>query len=180
MLTHQCADVKTHCFLGELEHRLHSSRLEYLGIFFARKGFCKEFDEKHKADIEIDNRGAPLAVPPEIFVRALSGFQKLLRNALKHSEMQHLEVNVQGSPTEIRLALRDSGAGIDLDMAMSNQGPEHISVLERITLVKGTLSIIPRLQSGTEGSVRAPLAAGTQTNQAKKAAARSLEAEPLE
>jgi hypothetical protein len=51
------------------------------------------------------------------------------------------------------------------------QGLALISVLERVKLVKGTLSIIPRLQSGPEGSVRAPLAAGTQANQAKKAAA---------
>jgi PAS domain S-box-containing protein len=154
-----------------LSHELHSSRLEYLGLVSAMKGFCKEFGDKHKVDVAFDYEGVPRTIPPEISICLFRVLQESLHNALKHSGVQHFEVTVHGSPTEVRLAVRDSGVGFDPELPRSTQGLGLISMQERVKLVKGTISIISRPQSGTEVSVCVPLPAGTQADQAKWAGA---------
>jgi len=154
-----------------LSHELHSSRLEYIGIVSAMKGFCKEFGAKHKVDVDFDDEEVPRNVPPGISICLFRVLQESLHNALKHSGVRHFEVKVQGSPTEIQLTVRDSGVGFDPKLAMSAQGLGLISMLERVKLVQGTISISSRPRSGTEVSVRVPLPAGTQTDQAKTAGA---------
>jgi PAS domain S-box-containing protein len=154
-----------------LSHELHSSRLEYIGIVSAMKGFCKEFGAKHKVDVDFDNEEVPRTVPPGISICLFRVLQESLHNSLKHSGVRHFEVKVQGSPTEILLTVRDSGVGFDPKLAMSTQGLGLISMLERVKLVQGTISISSRPRSGTEVSVRVPLPAGTQTDQAKTAGA---------
>ena len=154
-----------------LSHELHSSRLEYLGMVSAMKGFCKEFGNKHKVDVDFDSQGVPPTVPPEISICMFRVLQESLHNALKHSGVQHFEVKVQGSLLEITLTVRDSGAGFDPELARNTRGLGLISMQERVKLVQGTISIRSKLQSGTEVSVRVPLSAETQTGQAKMAGA---------
>jgi PAS domain S-box-containing protein len=154
-----------------LSHELHSSRLEYLGIFSAMKNFCKEFSDKHKVDVVFDIQGEQLILPPEISVCLFRILQESLHNALKHSGVRRFEVTLQGSPAEIQLTVRDSGVGFDPALAPSTQGLGLISMQERVRLVKGTISITSRPLSGTEVSVRVPLPAGTRTEQARKAGA---------
>jgi signal transduction histidine kinase len=154
-----------------LSHELHSSRLEYLGIVSAMKGFCKEFGDKHKVNVAFDNHGVPRTLPPEISICLFRVLQESLHNTLKHSGVRHFEVMMQGSPTEIRLAVRDSGVGFDPELPRSTQGLGLISMQERVKLVKGTISITSRPLSGTEVSVRVPLPVGTLADQAKMAGA---------
>jgi signal transduction histidine kinase len=154
-----------------LSHELHSSRLEYLGIFSAMKNFCKEFSDKHKVDVVFDIQGEQLILPPEISVCLFRILQESLHNALKHSGVRRFEVTLQGLPAEIQLTVRDSGVGFDPALAPSTQGLGLISMQERVRLVKGTISITSRPLSGTEVSVRVPLPAGTRTEQARKAGA---------
>src|ERR1700730_3190231 len=135
------------------------------------KGFCKEFGAKHRVDVDFDNEEVPRTVPPGISICPFRVLQESLHNALKHSGVQHFEVKVQGSPTEILLTVRDSGVGFDPKLAMSTEGLGLISMLERVKLVQGTISISSRPRSGTEVSVRVPLPDGTQTDQAKTAGA---------
>ena len=42
-----------------LSHELHSSKLEYLGLVSAMKGFCKEFGDKHKVEVDFGSEGIP-------------------------------------------------------------------------------------------------------------------------
>ena len=154
-----------------LSHELHSSRLEYLGMFSAMKSFSREFSDKHKVDVVFDIRGDQLYLPPEISVCLFRILQESLHNALKHSGVRRFEVTLQASPAEIQLTVRDSGVGFDPALASSSQGLGLISMRERVKLVKGTIAITSRPLSGTEVSVRVPLPAGTRTEQARKAGA---------
>jgi signal transduction histidine kinase len=93
--------------------------------------------------------------------------QEGLQNALKHSGLRFFEVKLHGSPGEIHLIVRDSGVGFDPELAKDSQGLGLVSMQERVRLVKGTISITSRPQSGTEINVRVPLSAGAQTDKAK-------------
>jgi signal transduction histidine kinase len=154
-----------------LSHELHSSKLEYLGLVSAMKSFCKEFGGKHKLEIDFSSEGIPSDVPPEISMCLFRVTQEGLQNALKHSGVRFFEVKMHGSPTDIQLTVRDLGKGFDPELAKDTPGLELVSMQERVRLVKGTISITSRPQSGTEINVRVPLSAGEQTERAKLAGA---------
>ena len=62
------ADISTS--VNALSHRLHSSKLEYLGLVAALRSFCREFSEQHHVDVTFSHDPIPdelaagdLAVP---------------------------------------------------------------------------------------------------------------------
>ena len=59
-LRNQTAQLATD--VQAISHGLHSSKLEYLGIVTAMKGFCREFAEKHQIEIDFQTRDLPDAV----------------------------------------------------------------------------------------------------------------------
>ena len=150
-----------------LSHELHSSKLEYLGLIPAMRGFCREYGEKHKVNIAFSGEGVPPSVPQEISLCLLRVMQEGLQNALKHSGTRFFEVQVHGSPAEIHLTVRDSGVGFDPELVMDAPGLGLVSMQERVKLVKGTISITSKPQSGTEINVRVPLSAGRQRSGAR-------------
>jgi signal transduction histidine kinase len=154
-----------------LSHELHSSRLEYLGLVSAMKSFCKEFGDKHKVEIDFNSEGIPSGIPPEVSLCLFRVLQEGLHNGLKHSGVRFFEVKLNGSLSEIHLTVRDSGVGFDPELARGSQGLGLVSMQERVRLVKGTISITSRPQSGTEINVRVPLSAGVQREKANLAGA---------
>ena len=154
-----------------LSHELHSSKLEYVGLVAAMRSFCTELAQKQKVEIDFNHAGIPPAVPQETSLCLFRVMQEALHNAVKHSGVQHFEVKLHGSPTEIHLTVRDSGVGFDPELARTSRGLGLISMRERVNMVKGSFSITSRPQSGTEVSVRVPLSAETRAEEAKVAGA---------
>lgn len=150
-----------------LSHELHSSKLEYIGLVSAMKGFCKEFSDKQKVEVNFDGDSVPSIFSRDISLCVFRVMQEGLHNALKHSGVKFFEVKLHGSPTEIRLTVRDPGVGFDPELIKDTQGLGLISMQERVRLVKGTISITSRPHSGTEINVRVPLSAGEQTEKVK-------------
>jgi len=154
-----------------LSHELHSSKLEYLGLVSAMESFCREFGGKHRVEIDFSSEGILSDVPPKVSLCLFRVMQEGLQNALKHSGVRLFEVKLHGSSAEIHLTVRDLGAGFDPELIKDTQGLGLISMRERVRLLKGTISITSRPQSGTEINVRVPLESGVQTERAKLAGA---------
>lgn len=154
-----------------LSHELHSSRLEFLGLVSAIKGFCTEFGHKYEVEVAFDSEGIPPTLPEDISLCLFRVMQEGLHNALKHSGVRLFEVKLHGSPTEIHLTVRDSGVGFDPELARDTRGLGLVSMQERVRLVKGSISITSKPQSGTEINVRVPVSAGEQKEQAMFAGA---------
>jgi PAS domain S-box-containing protein len=140
-----------------ISHRLHSSKLRYLGIVVAAKSFCREFSEQHKVETNFTHADIPLTVPDEISLCLFRVLQEAMQNAVKHSGVQHFEVELRAALEEIHLTVRDLGRGFDPEAVMNNRGLGLISMQERVNLVKGTFSIDSRPDAGTTIHVRVPL-----------------------
>jgi PAS domain S-box-containing protein len=150
-----------------ISHRLHSSKLRYLGIVAAAKSFCQEFSGQQKVEIDFTPVDIPPSVPEEISLCLFRVLQEALHNAVKHSGVRHFEVQLRGASGEIQLTIRDFGVGFDPEEAMmNNRGLGLISMRERISLVQGTFSIASKPQWGTEINVRVPLSVGMGMSQA--------------
>jgi PAS domain S-box-containing protein len=150
------------CDLGQdiqaLSHRLHSSKLEYLGLVTAAKSFCRELSERRKVRIDFKHADVPAIIPKEISLCLFRVLQEALQNAVKHSADQNFTVEVHGTKEGISLSVCDSGIGFDWQDAMNRRGIGLISMRERLHLVDGELSIRSTLGRGTIVLACVPLA----------------------
>jgi PAS domain S-box-containing protein len=140
-----------------ISHRLHSSQLEYLGIEAAAASFCRELSEQKKVIVDFAGRGVPGKVPNDVSLCLFRVLQEALHNAVKYSGVERFAVQLNGTSDEIHLTVLDSGIGFDPEAAINGRGLGLISMQERVSLVKGTISIASNLMCGTEISVRVPV-----------------------
>ncbi len=141
-----------------LSHELHSSKLEYLGAVAGMKSWCKEFSERHKIQIAFHSAEVPRSLPQEIALCLFRVLQESVHNAVKHSGASAIEVQLQADPGGIRLIVRDSGCGFDLNAAMQGHGLGLTSMQERVRLVNGNIEIQSMPMVGTTIHVRVPFA----------------------
>jgi PAS domain S-box-containing protein len=151
MVTELVRDVEA------LSHRLHSSKLEYLGLAVAGASFCQKLSEHQKVKIDFHSDGIPRDLPQEVSLCLFRIMQEALQNGIKHSGAQRFEVHLSRERNTIRLSVRDSGIGFDLDAAIKGRGVGLSSMQERAKLIGGELLIESRPQHGTTIQVRAPL-----------------------
>jgi PAS domain S-box-containing protein len=139
-----------------LSHRLHSSKLEHLGIAAAAAGFCRELATQQRVEIDFDCAGVPRNLPSEVSLCLFRVLQEALHNAVKYSGARRFRVELGAAENEIRLVVSDSGLGFDPEAAMSGSGLGLISMRERVHLVGGEISIESQPNRGTNVRVRVP------------------------
>jgi PAS domain S-box-containing protein len=140
-----------------LSHRLHSSKLEYLGIAVAAQSFCRELSERYKVHISFSHSEIPRNLPKEIGLCLFRVLQEALQNAVKHSGVQDFKVELRGRAGEILLSVIDAGNGFDSHDAVNRLGVGLISMRQRLQLVNGELSIVSELGRGTAIYARVPV-----------------------
>jgi PAS domain S-box-containing protein len=146
-----------------LSHELHSSRLEYLGIAAAMRGFCKQFSEQQDVGVDFRTYDLPGILLPDVSLCLFRVMQEALHNSAKHSGVRHVDVRLWGTPDEVHLTVRDSGAGFDSEAAKESRGIGLVSMEERLKLIKGTFSIESQPKRGTTIHARVPLGSGSDT-----------------
>jgi signal transduction histidine kinase len=139
-----------------LSHELHSSRLEYLGIIAAMKGFCREFGEKQRVEIDFKDHDVPGSLPPDISLCLFRVLQEALNNSAKHSGADNFVVRLWGAANEVCLSVRDSGSGFDSEAVKESHGLGLISMEERLAMVDGSLYIDSHPNVGTAIYARVP------------------------
>src|SRR6201985_3391988 len=120
--------------IQSLSHELHSSRLQYLGIATAIRGFCREFSEQQKVEIDCKIHDLPVPLSPDISLCFFRVLQEALHNSAKHSGVRHFEVELWGTPDEIYLTVSDRGVGFDITAAKARRGLGLVSMAERLKL----------------------------------------------
>jgi len=141
-----------------LSHRLHSSKLEYLGLGAAAESFCKELSAGQNVEIDFHSQGIPEKLPQEISLCIFRVLQEALQNAVKYSGSRRFEVSLAGTLNQIELTVHDSGIGFEPAKASSGHGLGLTSMRERLKMVDGYLSIDSKPQIGTTIYARVPLA----------------------
>ncbi len=142
--------------LRGLSHELHSSKLRYLGVVAAIKGWCMEFAERQRIEVNFRD-DVSSAVPLEVGLCLLRVLQEALNNAMKHSGAKRTEVRLTEPSGEIHLIISDSGAGFDVEAAKHDRGLGLASMQERVRTVHGSIVINSKPMGGTSIHVRVPL-----------------------
>jgi PAS domain S-box-containing protein len=157
-------EIRRHCaqIAGDvqaLSHKLHSSKLEYLGLTAAIRSYCHEFSQQHDVSVQFADFNVPSFLPRDISLSLFRVTQEALQNALKHSGVRQFSVSLRGSANEIQLEVSDRGAGFDVEGAKLDRGLGLVSMQERVHLVHGIFTIESTANGGTKILVRVPLVA---------------------
>ena len=145
-----------------LSHRLHSSKLEYLGLVKASAGYCRELAERHNLEIDFQSGDVP-KLPQEIELCLFRVLQEALQNAIKHSGARKFEVLLKATSDDVQVRVHDSGIGFDAEQIVNGHGLGLTSMKERLRLVDGRLFINSRTHGGTRIYARVPISAGMRS-----------------
>ena len=146
-----------------LSHRLHPSKLEYLGLEAAASSLCRELSERQNVKIDFRCDGLPEDLSDDISLCIFRVLQEALHNAVKYSGVDEFEVSLEYVSHKIQLRLHDSGAGFDPTLTTAEHGLGLTSMNERLKLVSGELSIHSRPHEGTTIVARVPRGQGATT-----------------
>lgn len=149
-----------------LSHRLHSSKLEYLGLPAAAQSFCKEIAEKHNVRVDFKHYGISRILPHDVSLSLFRVLQEALQNGVKHSGSRSFTAELRATSDKIVLTVTDAGSGFAEETAFRGKRLGLISMRERMQLVHGELSIKSKIGVGTTIYARAPL----KSNQYQKMA----------
>jgi signal transduction histidine kinase len=155
VLCHQVGEIASD--LHAIAYRLHSPKLEYIGLVAAVRSFCRESSLQQSVEIDFTHSRVPAELSQEVSLTLFRVLQESLHNATKHSGVRNFTVQLLGTPREIALHVSDGGAGFDPKAAKNQKGLGLISMRERVSLVDGTISITSRPNGGTTIAARVPL-----------------------
>jgi PAS domain S-box-containing protein len=140
-----------------LSHELHSSKMEYLGVVAGFRSWCNEFGDRQNMKVNFKS-DVVNPISTDIGVTLFRVLQEALHNAIKHSGVKQVEVQLSEHSDEIHLTINDAGRGFEIDAAKQGRGLGLASMEERVRLVKGTIAIDSKPMGGTRIRVRVPVA----------------------
>jgi PAS domain S-box-containing protein len=154
-LQKQTADITAD--VQALSHELHPPRLLHLGVVVAMRGFCSELSAQKNVAIDFRDEDVPEGLPPDVSLCLFRVLQEALHNAVRHSRVRHVDVQLRGTMDAVHLTVRDEGVGFDVDAASRGLGLGLTSMKERLKLVGGELFIESHSARGTTVSARVPV-----------------------
>ena len=99
---------------------------------------------------------AAAPIPLETGLTLFRILQEALHNAVEHSGVERVDVQLSEHLNEIRLTISDAGKGFDVAAARQGRGLGLASMEERVRLVNGTISIVSSPMGGTSIRIRVP------------------------
>jgi signal transduction histidine kinase len=143
--------------LHRLSYRLHPSKLDHLGLAAAMKSLCDELSVSGKLRVHFHQSGVPADLPKDATLCLFRIAQETLRNCVKHSGAEFVQVVLTKTGHDLRLSISDNGCGFDTRSDLMDKGLGFISMHERLRLVGGEIKICSQPLRGTRIDVVVPL-----------------------
>ena len=144
--------------IQQLSHRLHPSKLHYLGLPAAVRELCKEFSKAHKIEVECVAQDVPRDLKESASLSLFRTVQESLHNVAKHSSARHVKVDLSSRSTGILLRVSDDGVGFDVSQK-HGQGLGLVSMEEHLRSIGGRLTVWSQPSLGTLVEATVPVGA---------------------
>jgi signal transduction histidine kinase len=141
--------------IQDLSHRLHSSKLQYIGLKGALRDLGRQISKQHQISIDLRTSDLTYPVPDETALCFYRVAQEALHNAAKHSGASQVVVAVSGKKALLKMRITDNGHGFD--QAETSLGLGLASMRERLQMIGGNLEVVSRPGGGTRLTAEAPL-----------------------
>jgi signal transduction histidine kinase len=143
--------------VANLSHRLHSSKLELLGLAVAVKALSREWAEQYQVQARCLCSGVPDDLTPDVSLCLFRVMQEALHNIAKHSHATKINIELDGISDSLRLTISDNGVGFVQNDARRRPGIGLISMRERLHLIGGRFVITTKPGIGTRIEAIAPM-----------------------
>ncbi|MFT3913680.1 MAG: histidine kinase [Anaeromyxobacteraceae bacterium] len=135
--------------------------LDDRGLRPALEGWLEAVGKRSGMSTRLAVEGEIGRLAPEIEITGFRVVQEAVTNALRHAHARGLEVALSRRDGALRLAVKDDGAGFDVEDALARSaGGDHIGLLgmrERVEMMGGGLEIASAVGAGTEVRAWLPL-----------------------
>jgi signal transduction histidine kinase len=142
--------------LQHISHRLHPSKLEFLGLVGALRGLGNEFKQMPGIEMEVQIRAIPVTPSKEVSLALFRVAQEALHNSEKHSKARHARLELLADGDDVVLRVSDDGVGFNPSVVNGKSLGIH-SMEERLRLIGGKLVILSHPGTGTRIEARVPL-----------------------
>ncbi|HEX8433166.1 MAG TPA: sensor histidine kinase, partial [Longimicrobium sp.] len=146
--------------LGEvrtLSHNVHPRVLDDLGLVAALEFLVRRTREQTTASVHVSS-DVQVPVPAAVSSVVYRVAQEAVRNAVRHSGASDIHLSLAAGAGQVRLEVKDDGAGFDVGRAMADRSGMGLFVMrERVMLVDGSLAVESRAGAGTRVRAEIPL-----------------------
>lgn len=152
--------------LHDFARELRPTMLDELGLLPALRSYLKAFAERNKVEVHFKST-------PE--VEQLGGTQKTvlfrvaqesLTNIAKHARASRVDCRIQKTRNRVCMTIADNGRSFSAESRKTGEKSQRLGLLgmqERVRLVNGRFTILPRLGKGTTVHVAIPFATAAAT-----------------
>jgi two-component system sensor histidine kinase UhpB len=140
---------------------LRPSALDDLGLLPALRWYIKEYQQKCGVEVEFTSSGLKERLSPEMETAIYRIIQESLTNTAKHAHANKVWVSLTEDCDAIHARIRDDGCGFDAPAVLrtpwQDRGLGLGGMMERASLLNGSVDIQSEHGSGTTITVRIPL-----------------------
>jgi PAS domain S-box-containing protein len=139
-----------------LSHRLHSAKLDALGLVGAVASECREMSE-YGVRVQFSDAAVP-PVSSDVGLCVFRIVQAALANVVKHSQATSAQVTMTGDRHALVVTVQDGGVGFVADQRVEGLG--LVSIRERVRSIGGELKVRSAPGQGTVIEARVPVKSG--------------------
>jgi signal transduction histidine kinase len=152
----------------DLSHLLHPSALDDLGLVAALESHLADFRRRHGLVVDFAHEGFQSRRGDETERAIYRIVQEALTNVARHSHARAVRVRLSETTSTCRLVVEDDGIGFDVADAERpgrRRGLGLLGIRERVSQLRGTVTIESGAAGGTRLEVCLPLSESTTVSE---------------
>lgn len=135
---------------------LRPGMLDDLGLLATMEWQAQEFTERTGIVCELKLTEQDLGLERDLATALFRIFQEILTNIMRHASATRVEVNLESSPDELRLIIRDNGQGITPRQIDNLDSLGLLGMRERARAWDGSVTFQGKRGQGTTVTIRIP------------------------
>jgi len=141
-----------------ISHNLAPVALSEFGLRTALRNMINDVSETSSIKVELINEVENILLPEKKQIYIFRIIQEAITNVLKHSKANKLNISIKKSETNIIVEVIDDGVGFDLKKVEKQRHTNGLNnINNRVTILKGSLSIITAKLKGTKLYISIPI-----------------------
>jgi two-component system sensor histidine kinase DegS len=115
--------------------------LDDLGLVPTLSRYVETFKEQSGIEVRLVSTGMEQRFEPYLEVMVFRAIQELLSNIVNHSQASQVIIQMDSSPTGVRVSIEDNGKGFDVENVIEKGGMGLKVIHDRVQMLGGTMEI---------------------------------------
>ncbi len=148
-----CAEVRN------ISHNLMPNTLIRLGLISAIQELVNNINASNLMKIDF-NFNFTESIDKSFAIPIYRIVQEILNNMIKHSEADHIYININRSEDRLLLSMVDNGIGFNTEILSDSKGIGWKNIFSRVSLLNGVIELDSKNQEGTSVKINLNLKNG--------------------